>query len=343
MRAIGTLVCLLFLARSLSAQEPTGRQENVAFPDYSPLANTTEVARRGETPLASDILFTKVARAHQRLIERQLVPEEERYVLYVPPEMPPDGYGLLVFVPPWDRLLLPSGWERIFDVFGMIYIAAGHSGNEQIIFSRREPLALNAVEAVRKRYKVNPDKIFVGGLSGGSRTAERIALAYPDLFKGAYLAAGSDRLGDRDLAPPPKDLFRPFQEESRVVFSTGEQDSVNITLDRDTQTSFEDYCVFGHTFQDVAGIGHAIPTTAGLKQALRWLLNPQPIDQARLAACRARQEGEVAAALAQVRALQNKGDLDGARSALARLDTRYGGLAAPESLELARSLDPEHH
>jgi len=339
----GILICFLALAPSLRAEEPAGRQENVAFPDYSPLASSAELARRGDTSLASDALFTKVARAHERLIERQFVPEEERYVLYVPPDMPPDGYALLVFVPPWDRPWLPAGWDRIFDLFGVIFISAGNSGNDRNIFSRREPLALNAAEAVRKRYKINPAKIFVGGFSGGSRTAERLAVAYPDLFKGAYLAAGSDRIGNRDLAVPPKDLFHRFQEESRVVFSTGERDAVNIALDRDTQISFEEYCVFGHTFQEVAGIGHAVPTTGGLKQALRWLFDPQPADPARLAACRANLDREVAAALSEVRALQDKGDLDAARAALTELDEKYGGLAAPESLELARVLDPEHH
>jgi hypothetical protein len=122
-----------------------------------------------------------------------------------------------------------------------------------------------------------------------------------------------------------------------VVFSTGEEDKVNITLDAHAESSFDDYCVFGATAQRVPGIAHDVPTAKGFKAAMKTLLNPQPIDQDRLQSCRARLDDEVATALEGVRTLQAKGDLDGARSALKKLDARYGGLAAPESVELSHS------
>jgi predicted esterase len=222
-------------------------------------------------------------------------------------------------------------------MFGVIFVTAAHSDNDQRIFSRRIPLALVAAVGVQQRYRVNPAKIFIGGLSGGGRAAERAALAYPDLFRGAYLAAGSDPIGEADLAVPSRALFRRFQEDDRVVFSTGEEDKVNITLDAHAESSFDDYCVFGATAQRVPGIAHDVPTAKGFKAAMKTLLNPQPIDQDRLQSCRARLDDEVATALEGVRTLQAKGDLDGARSALKKLDARYGGLAAPESVELSHS------
>jgi predicted esterase len=337
---LGVLICLLLLTHRLHAQDaPIGRQETVIFTDYPALASPTEISRRGQSPLTSDALLGGIARNHQRVAEQYLNPSEERYTLYVPPTMPPDGYALLVFIPPWDNAWLPPGWDNILDMFGVIFVAAARSDNDKPIFMRRIPLALIAAEGVQKRYRVNPAKIFIGGMSGGGRAAERAALAYPDLFRGAYLAAGSDNIGEAELSIPSRELFEHFQADNRVVFSTGEEDKVNLTLDKHVESSFDDYCVFNHTAQIVPGIAHNVPTAKGLKAALKWLLAPQSIDPAKLESCRARLESEVEAALDHVRALKAKGDVAGARVALKKLDARYSGLAGPDSVELAHALE----
>lgn len=338
MRAIGAvLICLSLMTRSLHAEEPTGLREDMVLSEDDPWSSNAELARRGLTPLSQDALAADLEKRHKKLAAHPLVAEQERFVLYVPPEMPPGGYGLLVFVGPWQAAKVPPGWQRILDLFGVIYVSAARSGNEEIVQARREPLALMAAGAVEKLYPVNPAHIFVGGLSGGSRVAEKLAIGYPDLFKGALLNAGSDRLGESGVVVPPKDLFRQFQENSRIVFVTGEQDGVNLELDRDTQLSFEEFCVQGGTSQNVPLLGHAVAPASALKQALRWLLDARPLDESRLDSCRAKLDGKIAAALGKVKELKAKGDGAAARSALEELDTRYGGLAAPESVELARS------
>jgi pimeloyl-ACP methyl ester carboxylesterase len=64
----------------------------------------------------------------------------------------------------------------------------------------------------------------VGGFSGGARVALRIALGYPDVFRGAILNAGSDPIGDSATPLPPRELFAGFQEEARLIYITGEKD-----------------------------------------------------------------------------------------------------------------------
>ena len=54
--------------------------------------------------------------------------------------------------------------------------------------------------------------------------------------------------------------------------------------------------------------------------------------------CRAGIAAEITQGLQQVRALIAQGDKVGAGKALSRLDERYGGLAAPDSVELVRLL-----
>jgi hypothetical protein len=322
------LACLLFLSPNLQAAEPTGLRESVVFSENSPYSTNVELSRRTLSPITADALFANLAKDHKRMAGQPLVPDQERFILFVPPIMPPEGYGMLVFVGPWELAKLPQGWGDVLDQMGVIYVSAARSGNEQITLARREPLALMAASAVQTLYKVNPAHIFIGGMSGGSRVAERLAVAYPDLFKGALLEAGSDPIGEPGLEIPSKELFGQFQEESRLVFVTGDQDRINRELDQETLGSLASFCVFGTEVQTIPRLGHQIAPPGSLKQALKWLLDPQPIDRSGLEACRARLDSEVKAALDEAHT----------RSALEKLDAHYGGLAAPQSVDLAHQL-----
>jgi hypothetical protein len=52
----------------------------------------------------------------------------------------------------------------VLDQFGMIFVSAARSGNDEDIISRREPLALIAAQNAMARYAIDPDKVFVGGV-----------------------------------------------------------------------------------------------------------------------------------------------------------------------------------
>jgi len=109
------------------------------------------------------------------------------------------GYALLVFVPPWPDARVPWGGPPSWNNTVVIFVSAANSGNDASILDRREPLALLAAQNVMRRYPIDPERVYVGGFSGGSRVALRIALGYPDVFHGALLNAGSDRSAMRRL------------------------------------------------------------------------------------------------------------------------------------------------
>jgi len=250
------------------------RAEEVTFTEVSPYSRNEELMRRLLPRTEAAALAEGIAQRGQRLAEQPVDPAKERFVLHVPPIEPEGGYGLLVFVPPWQQAKVPPGWESVLDRLGVIYVSAARSGNEEITLARREPLALIAAANVMTRYHVDPARIFVGGFSGGSRVAERLAVGYPDLFKGALLDAGSDRVGEGDLPLPPDDLARRFREESRVVFVTGENDQLNHRLDRDTMRSLDEIGMSHYVSQTAPWIGHAILPPAAFEAAMRALLSP---------------------------------------------------------------------
>ncbi len=335
---IAALVFLLSAATCAHEQAPSGpaavARSAEVFDRYTPLSSAAEIARRTLTPLTVAHAQRAVEARGQALVDQQIDLARERFSLYVPAgALPARGYGLLVFVAPWDEATEPRRWRPPLDRHGLIFVAATHSGNESSILERRLPLALLAYENVRARYPLDPERIYVGGLSGGSRVAEAAALAYPDVFRGALLNAGSDPIGGEGWRVlPPADLFHRFQE-SRIVYVTGDEDEVNLADDRISQASMREWCVLDVAIQHPRHRGHQALDAPSLDRALEALDQRKPDPEGR-ARCNARIERELAAKLAEVEAALSRGDRQAARAKLRAVDQRYSGLAAPASLEL---------
>ena len=316
---------------------PPGLQPQVVFDAYTPLAASGELLRRTLTPLDYLRVQQQLTRRGETLAARMVDLAAERFVVYVPPQPPPGGYALLVFVPPWHDARLPEGWGGVLDRFGMIYVSAANSGNLENVSERREPLALLAAHNLMQRYPIDPRHVYVGGFSGGSRVALRLAVAYPDLFHGALLDAGGDPLGIPGVAIPPGELMQQLQQASRLVYVTGERDPVQ-TSDVESRQSLRKWCVLNVVSQVTLGRSHETLNSFALASALRPLTAPLQPDTAALERCRAAIGRELDTELGKIRALLESGQHAQARKLLDDLDRRFGGLAAPRSLELQQAL-----
>jgi pimeloyl-ACP methyl ester carboxylesterase len=336
---VGALALLLSAATCAHEQAPAGPAGTAlggeVFTRYTPLSRAAEIARRTLTPLMFFHGQKALEARGQALVEQQIDLSRERFSLYVPAGAPPErGYGLLVFVAPWSEATEPRRWRPPLDRHGLIFVAATGSGNETPILERRLPLALLAYENVRSLYPLDPERIYVAGFSGGARVAQMAAVAYPDVFRGALLHAGSDPVGgERGRYLPPVELFRRFQR-TRLVYVTGDGDEVNLRDDRVSQGSMRDWCVLDVAVQRPRHLGHEALDAASLDRALEALDQRSAIDQDALARCNARVEQELAASLAEVEAALSRGDPRAARAKLRAVDQRFSGLAAPASLEL---------
>jgi predicted esterase len=325
----------------LAADTPAtavGSQPNVVLTDYSPLAANSEMVRRLSSPLVAAQFQQTLAHSGKQLIEQSIDLAQERFALYVPARAPPHGYALLVFVMPWQEAILPRGWAAVLDQYGVIFISAARSGNDEDVFGRRVPLALLAAHNLMQRYTIDKERVYIGGFSGGARTALRLALAYPDLFRGALLTSSSDPIGTESFPLPATPLFSRFQEATRLVYVTGEHDWVNLALASGSLRSMRAWCVYDLESQTVAGAGHELANRAALSRALQALGSHVARDADKLAACRAELEHNLNTQLAQVAARIAEGQPAAARKLLMEVDRRFGGLAAPRSLELQSQL-----
>ncbi len=212
----GLIVTALMLCGA--GPSPTGLQRDVVFSQAAPLASSAELVRRLLSPLAAERVRAAIAASGKVLNEQSIALPEESFILYVPPAPPPRGYGLLVFVPPWEEARLPPDWPPVLDRLGVIAVSAARSGNRADIFGRRAPLAVIAAQNVMARYPVDPDRVYIAGFSGGSRVAMRLVLGYPDLFRGAILNAGSDPVGEGEAPLPPRELLDQFVPHGLLAF-----------------------------------------------------------------------------------------------------------------------------
>jgi hypothetical protein len=331
-------LAIWILPLAASAQESsdlvTGLQTNVIFSAYSPLSGSVELARRTLSPLAN----VEIARAGAELRPQAVDLTQERFLVYIPAQHPSKGYALMVFIPPWQDAHLPPGWATAFSESGMISVSAAKSGNEERILDRRIPLALLGAYNIMQRYPIDPDRIYISGFSGGSRVALRTALAYPDLFRGALLNAGSDPIGSSAALLPPDDLFAQFQSSSRLVYVTGSEDSWNIHHDMVSRDSMMAWCVFGIGVETTPKAGHEAAASYSVRRAITILDQRPPRDPGELAACRARIARELAAEIQRIADLIVRDKPHDAWQSLTKLDIRYGGLAKPELIELEQRI-----
>ncbi|HJU25842.1 MAG TPA: PHB depolymerase family esterase, partial [Rhodanobacteraceae bacterium] len=331
-------IAALVMPFAASADAPVGLQHQVVFTAYTPLAGNAERMRRLLSPLTSARLRQQLLQAHRPPGGQSVDLSRERFALYVPATAPPQGYGLLVFVPSWEDARMPQPWLSALNRRGVIFVSAARAGKDADVFNRREPLALLAAYNVMQRYKVDPRRVYVGGFSGGSRVALRLALAYPDVFRGALLEAGSDPIGSDEIPLPPADLMQRFQD-SRLVYLTGTEDTLHLAQDARSRDSLQTWCVFDVDVETLRGAGHDVADGAGFGRGLGALEKHATPDPDRQSDCRQRTRQALDSQLRDARMLLEQGRPAEARELLERIDARYGGLAAPASTELMRKME----
>ncbi len=342
LQGIACCVAALFANVAVAQDATVARlQSGVVFSETSPLSANGEILHRMISPLAAAAADRELARSGKTLPAQSIDPSKESYVVYVPAAKPARGYGLLVFVPPWRDAKLPSDWATVLDQYGVIFVSAANSGNDVNVLGRRVPLALIGYQNIVDRYAVDPQHVYIGGFSGGSRVAMRLALDYPDIFRGALLDAGADPIGGAKAPLPPRDLFLQFQNASRLVYVSGDEDTLNLETDKASARSMRGWCVTDLDSETAPRTGHDTPDGVALARVFAALTAPTPPDPSELASCRAGIDADMSAQLQEVDALVANGKRDEARRLLLDIDARFGGLAAPKSAELDSALNAD--
>lgn len=241
-----------------------GRQE-LRFTHRHPDAGLDEVTRR--------LGYPKDLRAAQVPIDLA----NESYDVFVPAtyasRSESEPWGLFVWISPMER----GGFRQpaIEDLLAerrLIWVGANGAGNPRPSW-QRVALALHAVESAGKLWDLDPERVFLGGYSGGGRVSSMAAWQWPDVFRGAVFWMGVDHFEPIAVPYAPGKLFpasfpkpnraqrRQVAERSRFAFVTGDRD-FNRSSTRAVFRAVEELGFDGHTYLQIPGADHYLGVPA---------------------------------------------------------------------------------
>jgi len=161
---------------------------------------------------------------------------KETFSVYVPPAYDgSEAYGLFVFVSPSESGRVMGRWEEVLAKRKLVWIGADGAGNFAQLW-RRMGLVLDAAHNMSKRYKIDENRVYLGGFSGGGRTSSRMGVVWADVFDGAMPMGGCDFYKTVTLPSspelqwrgkylaPPRNLLNEAKKRSRYVILVGAED-----------------------------------------------------------------------------------------------------------------------
>jgi hypothetical protein len=191
--------------------------------------------------------------------------ENLSWQLYVP-----DTYdatrpaGVVVYISPTRKGGPPRIWNEPLVDKNLIWIGANDAGN-RVGVGKRMFLAMLAPKILANEYVLDADRIYVAGFSGGGKTASRVAVARPEVFRGGIYIAGAEAWGT--TTPPPKlDIIR----QNYHVFLTGTND-FNERLTRRVYASYKGAGVENCELIVVKRLGHELPGRSVFIRAIDYL------------------------------------------------------------------------
>lgn len=245
MRAITTLLGL-FLATVAGAADLRSGYFETSFDVIPPYSRADVIAQRAFSAEAWQEIQPNIKDYQVFTVD----PREEEWQVYVPEAcVAKTACGLLVWVHADDAPRMNSNWREILDEERVIFVAALRSGNNEDTFQRRMPLALAGLSAIVNGYSVDPDRIYTGGFSGGSKVAQLLAFAFPDVFRGAILNAGFLDTASELISLPPAPLDAQLKQ---VPFA--------LVVGREDKAVWPDYLKLRDGFTE-HGIGNVLELT----------------------------------------------------------------------------------
>ncbi|NOX82515.1 MAG: hypothetical protein GXP06_05935 [Alphaproteobacteria bacterium] len=251
------LVFILMLTMTVYAVQAKG----VANVSDAVDDNQGKTGRYQKTVTLSALMGEEGARAFEGAVEPG---HEIHFDVYVPNTYDPSRpAGVLVFVSPTISGQIPKKWKKIFDRRNLIWVSVGKSGNK-VSALRRIAEASVSPAFIAQNYKINPDRIYLSGFSGGGRISSYTASYYPELFKGTIFICGVNPWAQ---TPPP--LFD-IIKKNRFVFLSGTQD-FNLRETKKVYKLYNKAGVENTKLMVVANMAHAIPDSTKYDEAIGFL------------------------------------------------------------------------
>jgi predicted esterase len=246
------------------------------LPPFAPGAHTIRFTESAQQSDAVEMKF----RLHSVEDPGPFDIREARFQLLVPKNYrPEEAWGLFIWISPSDSPKIPAEWESVLAARKLLFLGAFQSGNPRNIFDRMR-MAVDANVGIRKRYRIDPGRVYVSGFSGGARVASMLGVAFPDLFTGTIPFMGVNfytelpvengkQLGISYI--PDDQALAIAKKQCRYVLVTGEKDFNRVETHSAEENGFRKEGFASVLCLEVPGIGHAMPPAEWLEKGLGFL------------------------------------------------------------------------
>lgn len=205
---------------------------------------------------------------------------QETFHVLVPETYSTNGaWGLLVWISPGDDPRVPTAWTAELARQQLLFVSAVNAGNSRDALQRCR-LALDATCNMCRRFKIDPQRLFIAGFSGGGRIASILGVAYADLFSGTLAICGADfyqsvraptgEVFPATYRPDPRVLLR-AKTHGRFVLLTGQYDANRLNTKTLAELGFQAQGFQSVRYLEVASMKHTLPSPAVLSSALELL------------------------------------------------------------------------
>jgi hypothetical protein len=201
----------------------------------------------------------------------------ERFRLFVPDGYKPSrAWGLLVWVDAGNAPNIPAAWEKVLSAKRLLFVAGIRSGNSRDIFDRMR-MAIHASEGIRARFKVDSERVYAAGFSGGGRVAGMLGIAWPDFFSGSLPMMGVNFFTNipsskGTMYPPdfiPDDqALEIARNERKHVLVTGEKDFNRGDILSVFENGYRKQRFQKVSILEIPGAGHSLPDAVWFEKAV---------------------------------------------------------------------------
>lgn len=189
----------------------------------------------------------------------------QRYESFLPdkPAAPKEGRAAVIFISAGNEPAGFKNFEAVCRKQGIAFASPYGAGNNTPM-PQRVRIILDVLDDLRRRERIDADRTYIAGFSGGGRVACSIAFALPELFGGVIpVCAGGDLREEQWLRHRTADRLS-------IAFLTGSSDFNRGEVERFRSPMLADMGV--RTKVTVTqGLGHGIPSDKVCEAAIKWL------------------------------------------------------------------------
>lgn len=191
--------------------------------------------------------------------------EKLKWKIYVPKTYTPaKPAGVIVYITysnSWGGST--KAYNDVLDDKNVIWAGLIGAGDKQAM-NTRMMRALVTPTFLARDYVLDPERLFIGGNSGGAQVAAILATSKPQMFKGGLFVGGG--LFWKDKEPAGIDYVR----QNRYVFISGSNHPA-LNLVRSTAASYREAGVVHTTFISMPNVARKAPTASYIRAAIEFL------------------------------------------------------------------------